>query len=298
MARSSRSTRILALGAGAFATVLAACSLLNGLDADYRLQSAVSGEGGNDGADGNIVDGKSDTNVPIDGGPDGPNIARFCEAKGDAGDVTFCCDWEPGTECKWDTDEESNGTLERSAEDAGRNHSRGLRATVSKPAPSGRVFIRRTIPEKSFNDYAVHTLRFAFSVQQKSSLYTATLGALGFSFTPNAKLTGVSVYGESSTDKIDVSDPPGTLGGSMETVKDGEWRVAEVKMVRQSPGSYKATISVSASTTDDTLRLVDERTFLGGAAATEVLVGAFFTSSEPDGGVVTAIDDVLLTQSK
>jgi len=298
MARTSRSAGVLAV-ASTLAATLVACSLLNGLDADYRPQS-TSGEGGRDGdvdPDGNAIDARNDTDLPADGGVDSASDARFCDLNGDAANVVYCWDFEENTAGSprfgWDDFESTSGSY--AVEDnVGANNSRGLHAIVTKPALSGKAYLRKQIPGP-FNGVVRHELSFAFSVKTKSSLYTASLGALGFG--APLKFMGVSVY-KGNPDGIDVGDPPGGLAGTVETVLPGQWRRATIAMERAGAGTpYTTTISVTSASGTSTQ--VDQRTgFDGGVAPTEILVGAFFTSNDPDGGVETVIDDVLLKQTK
>jgi len=133
-------------------------------------------------------------------------------------------------------------------------------------------------------------------VKTKSSLYGAELGALGFGLP--LKVIGVSVYQAAGKDAIDVSDPPGMLTGSRELVAKGEWRRATITMDRADGGPCTTTIKVTGES-GTTQTEVDSRIgYDGGAALPQVLVGAFFTSPEADGGVETVIDDVLFTQTK
>ncbi|HSO40529.1 MAG TPA: hypothetical protein VLT33_48715 [Labilithrix sp.] len=289
----ARPLRLLAVTAATLATGLAACSLITGLDADYKLQAVVEGGRDSDVEPDTGLDARADTSPLLDGGGDTSADARYCERYGDAANVVYCCDFETAAGgCTWDGDEKTNGTLVEE-DGVGNNGSRGLHATVLKGPAS--LYLRRELP--AFNGFSKHELSFAFTVKTKSSLYGATLGALGLGPTPTLKLIGVSVYKASPKDGIDISDPPGSLTGSSEFVDKGDWRRATITMQRAGAGPYTTTVVVTSKT--GTLTQVDSRLgFDGGAGPTEILVGAFFTSPEPDGGVETVIDDVLVTQTK
>ena len=72
MARPAPPRSALALGvSGSLVLALGACTLLSGLNADYKPQSATLGEGGSDGdvsPDGPEGDAMSDAPVPPEGG--------------------------------------------------------------------------------------------------------------------------------------------------------------------------------------------------------------------------------------
>jgi hypothetical protein len=293
----ARPRRILALAAAVTATALAACSLLTGLDADYKLQANSEAEGGRDGEvppDGNGETG-ADTSVGFDGGRDATTDARFCEQhRADPG-LAFCCDFETAAgKCPWAGEEKTNGTFAEE-DGVGRYGSRGLHATVTRGPASAYVRSELAAPV-AFNSIEKHVLSFAFAVKTKSTLYGAAIGALGFNGTP-FKVTGVSVYQAAGKDAIDVSDPPGMLGGTKESVALGEWRRATITMLRNDAGVYTTTTMVESEVGIPSQ--VDSRGgFDGGAGMTEILFGAFFTSSETGGRVETVIDDILLTQTK
>lgn len=293
----ARPRRGLALAAAVTATALAACSLLTGLDADYKLQPGGEVEGGRDGdmPPDSAVDTGADTSSDRDGGRDATTDARFCERhRGDPG-LAFCCDFEVAEgQCTWTGEEKTNGTFAEE-DGVGRYGSRGLHATVTKGPASTYVRSELAAPVP-FNSIAKHVLSFAFAVRTKSSLYGAAIGALGVSGSP-FKVTGVSVYQATGKDAIDVSDPPGMLTGTRELVAVGEWRRATITMLRNDAGVYTTTTMVDSELGIPTL--VDSRGgFDGAAGVTEILFGAFFTSGETTGRVETSIDDILLTQTK
>lgn len=291
----ARPRRILALAAAAGAgAALAACSLLAGLDADYTLQASAGAEGGRDGdgpPDGGF-DTSADTSVTPDGPLDAGADARFCANHRSDPGLVYCCDFEPETDCAWNASEATGGTI-ADKDGIGRLGSRGLHATVAKPPAS--LYLRRE-RGAAFNAMSKHELSFAFAVKTKSSLYGAALGALGFGLP--LKVIGVSVYKATGKDGIDVSDPPGTLTGSSEYVEQNEWRRATITMIRTDGGPTTTSIKVTkAGQTSETE--VDSRVgYDGGAGLPEILVGAFFTSPEQDGGVETVIDDILFIQTK
>ena len=290
----TRTRRILAFGAAVSATALAACSLLTGLDADYKLQGGGEVEAGRDGdvGDDGGRDAATDTNVGPDGALDGGADARFCaNHQGDPG-VVYCCDFESETDCAWNDSEKTGGTL-ADEDGVGRFGSRGLHAAVTN-APAS-LYMHREVGA-AFNTMGTHELSFAFTVKTKSTLYGAALGALGFG--KPLKVIGVSVYKAPGKDGIDISDPPGTLTGSTESVEPNEWRRATITMSRPDGGPTTTSIRVTkAGSTSETE--VDSRTgYDGGAGLPELLVGAFFTSAEMDGGVETVIDDILFVQTK
>ncbi len=290
----ARPRRILVVGAAVTATALAACSLLTGLDADYKIQASADVEAGPDGKVGD--DGGRDaaddtTNLP-DGALDGGADARFCaNHRGDPG-LVFCCDFESETDCAWNESEKTGGTL-ADEDGIGRFGSRGLHATVATPPAS--LYLHRELGA-AFNAMGKHELSFAFAVKKKSTLYGATLGALGFG--KPFKVIGVSVYAAPGKDGIDISDPPGTLTGTTEYVEPNEWRRATITMTRPDGGPCTTSIKVTkAGQTAESE--VDSRTgYDGGAGLPQLLVGAFFTSGEKDGGVETVIDDILFVQTK
>lgn len=296
MARSLRSARILALGAGALAAALAACSLLTGLDADYKSRAAPGDEGGTDGdatSDGAGRGDARDDTGPGDGGAGGSG--RFCDLNGDAAGVVYCCDFEDNS-CLWDVDEQTLGSF-KIEPNIGANGSSALRATIVKPG--GSVFRSRRLPTGPFNGFRRHEFSFAFSLKTKSSLSTADLGAVGFgTLNPfTLKYVGVAVYKGATQDLIDISSPPG-LNGTHEQVSVGDWRRATIAMDRGTVPTAPYVTTVTVTSAAGTLTQVDMVAFDGGAADTQILVGAFFTSVDPDGGVETVIDDILLKQTK
>ena len=289
-----RSRRLLALAGAATATSLAACSLLTGLDADYKLQGSDDVEAGRDGdiGDDGGRDAAKDTSVVPDGATDAGADARFCaNHQSDLG-LVFCCDFETDTSCAWTDSEKTGGTV-ADEDGVGRFGSRGLRANVVN-APAS-LYMHREIGAP-FNTMAKHELSFAFAVKKKSSLYGATLGALGFG--KPFKVIGVSVYTAPGKDGIDISDPPGMMTGTTEYVEPNEWRRATITMSRADGGPCTTSIKVTKAG-QTAVSEVDSRIgYDGGAGLPEILVGAFFTSPEKDGGVETVIDDILFVQTK
>jgi hypothetical protein len=297
MARPLRSARILALVAGAFTTALVACSLLTGLDADYKLQAASTGDGGKDGDV--VPDGESDAlpdTAQIDGGPDG--TVPFCKRMA-AGPDDFCWDFEESPkqgEPSWgwkDALQAASGVV-TVVDGIGVNKSRALRASLSNPgAESGQAFLHHVLENRpSFASFRRHEMTFSYAITKKNAqLYTAVLGAQGFG-TFAGQYVGASLY-LPGAGTVDVSDPPGSLQGTGAPVVLDQRETATILIERTADGGpYKSTVTVGAAKVQENLAF-DAGT---SDAATEVWIGTFF-SAPGDGGVTAIIDDVLVRQS-
>jgi len=283
----ARARRVLAPVAAVTATALVACSVLTGLDANYKLQESEGGSGRD-----STAEAESETSLLPDGARDAGADGRFCANHLADPGLVYCCDFEPDTNCAWNVSETTGGTI-ADQDGVGRFGSRGLHATVMKPPAS--LYLRRELGA-AFDARSVHELSFAFAVKTKSSLYGATLGALGFGLP--LKVVGVSVYAAPGKDGIDISDPPGRLTGSTEYVEPKEWRRATITMIRADGGPSTTRIRVTKADQTAETEVESLSGYDGGASLPELLVGAFFTSPEKDGAVETLIDDILFTQTK
>lgn len=304
MTRRMRVLALMMLGAA-----VPACSVLAGLTEDYRYApdggTSPTGEGGS--GDGNVdKDGAlPDGFVPgRDGGADAPpdQLAAdggFCEQYGSGANVRFCDDFDLSTSGpKWGWDDYTSSSAALTRENGiGTGGSYAIRSTVtSAPAGGSSASLRRQLGPDQFNAFQTQELSFSFRINKKSTLYGATLGAIGYG--ASLKYIGVSVYTAAPDDGIDISDPPGSLSAPYQTAAVGDWHRAIITMTRTAAGIYSSTIDVTkVGTTGATLRVDGPRAnFAGGTAPTEVLIGTFFSSAT--GGVEVIIDDVLMKQTK
>lgn len=300
----TRRTRGIALVM--FGVAMSACTAIAGLTDEYRLADGggSAGEGGS--ADGNVdKDGAlPDGFVPgTDGGADAlpdqlvATDAGFCQQYGAATDVTYCDDFElatSGPKWGWDDFTTTGATLARET-GIGVKGSAALHAVVAN-APDGgsSAYLRKEVGAAQFNSFRSQELSFSISVKKKSTLYGATVGALGHG--ASLQYIGASVYTAVPNDGIDVSDPPGTLVSPYQTAVVGEWHRVIITMTRMTAGVYSSKVEITAIGTTGATNVVDgpRPGFAGGSTPTEILVGAFFTSAP--GTVETIIDDVLLKQ--
>ena len=301
MARPSRSARLVALVAATLATALVACSLLNGLDADYKLQApGLIGEGGKDGEvdlDGPALDAPADAPTPIDGGGDGSMPTAFC-ASVEAGPNDFCWDFEKAagaTKWGWTDSLATRGSI-TVLDGIGVNSSKALRASITDPgAGSGQAYLRQVVgmAGSKFTDFRNHEMSFSYSITKGTPLYTAALGALGFGGSGN-QYVGASIYASGATPGfVDVSDPPAGMAGTSIPVKLGEWRRVKIALERSGDaGPYAITVSIDGTAVEDV-----PPPFNAGASTmpTQAWVGTFF-SAGGDGGVEAVIDNVLVRQ--
>jgi hypothetical protein len=296
MGRSARAPRLLAaLVAGALATALVACSLLTGLNADYKAAPEEGGKGGD-----------FTTDVPDDarsatagGGGDSSMPTKFCESEqGDAGPNGFCWDFEedpPQVAPNWGWRDSLaiRGTV-AVVDGIGMNKSRALRAGVTNPgASSGHAFLHHVLENSpSFTSFRHHEMSFSYAITNGRNLYTAVLGAQGFGTNAN-QYVGASLYAAGAQGVIDVSDPPGGASGTSFPVKIDEWHRVTILIKRTADsGPYTSTVSVDSTMVQDSLPFNADTS----DASTQIWVGTFF-SSLGDGSVETIIDDVVLRQS-
>ena len=295
-----RTARVLALLGGTFACTLVACSVLTGLDADYKLQTnEQSVEAGKDGdveQDGPTgSDAKADTDVLPDGGKDATVDAFTCPS--DAGPTGWCWDFEKNTvgmpNFGWENYEATLGSYDVVA-GAGVDKSKGLVAKLSAPiASSGQAFLTQTIPGGKFTSFRKHSLSFSYRIVKGTTLYTASLGAIGFGGSGNQYI-GASIYGSPSLKGVvDLSDPPGGALGVSDTVEIGTWKRVKIDIDRAGmSGTYTSKLAIDGTDVQES-----PPPFNAGAstAPTQVWVGAFF-SAMGDGGVEVVIDNVMVSQ--
>ena len=301
MTRRTRGLALVVLG-----VAVSACTAIAGLTDDYHLAGdGTTTEGG--AGDGNVdKDGAlPDGFVAGDGGgSDAPAdqqvTGTFCDQNGGASDVTYCWDFEQATAGPlWGWSDQSTIAATLAVEDSiGMNGSHALHAYVPSAGDGGSTaYLRKQLggPD-TFNSFQMHELSFSFSIKKKGTLYVATLGAFGWG--ANIKYIGVAAYATAGDNGIDVADPPGALASPYQLAPVNEWHRAIITMTRASAGVYTSTVKVTISgTTGPTLTVDANRSgFAGSTQPTEVLVGAFFTSTP--GTIETVIDDVLLKQTK
>jgi len=296
-----RAPRVLALLGGTFACTLAACSVLTGLDADYKLQTGGSvGEAGKDGQveqDGPTGnDARADIDVPPDGGSDAAVDAFACDNV-DSGPPNWCWDFETNTlgapAWGWSNFESTLGSYEVKA-GIGVNSTKALVAKLTAPvASSGQAYLTQTIPGGKFTSFRKHSLSFSYRIVKGTTLYTASLGAIGFGGNGN-QYVGASIYGSpTTTGVVDLSDPPGGALGASDPVALDVWKRAKIDIDRAGDsGTYTTKVAIDGKDVQDS-----PPPFNAGAstAPTQVWVGAFF-SAMGDGGVEVVIDNVMVTQ--
>jgi hypothetical protein len=294
--------RVVVVAAAAAGTLLVACSMLTGLDAEYTERSAT------DAADssptthvaepnGTELDAGADA-APTDAATDANDAAwpaAFCATK-DAGANGFCWDFEgPAGPPNWGwTDNSTVGGALTVVTGTGRNTSRVLRATVTNArSASGNAFLHHSIPGGSFISFRHHELNFAYSVVRRASLYTISLGLLGFGG-GGTQYAGASVYAVPSADGlIDVSNPPGDVNGTSVAVTLGDWKTVHVALNRSgNTNTYAAQVSVDGVAVEDAVSTINAGT---STAPTQIWIGAFY-SALGDGGVEALIDNVIVRQ--
>jgi hypothetical protein len=262
--RSHGARRFVALAA--LTTALAACSLLTGLDADYKLKGAGSeSEGGPpDGPapDVDLPDAKQDGPATIDGGDAGPPVA-YC-ASLDAGSVAtdfFCDDFENseidsdgGLAGEWtgvvNLVGAGTGTVKTMA-DAGRGGSRGLdvvsNTTVGR---SSRVYKSMTHPKES-DQFLEYDLQFDVRVESSTLSYVA-FGLVVFEPFMKVKEHGIAGYGPAAGYKLArqaiVGDPAPTLTYPNEA----KWVHVHVRLNHAAAGTpFTRSITIADVPVDD-----------------------------------------------
>jgi hypothetical protein len=298
----------------AFAVAMGACSVLTGLDGDYQLQSILVGDSGGGGGDGGGMDGtvtptdgptsssdgSQDTNVNVDGGSDSAS-GNFCDTVS-PGPNGFCSDFENGQSGAppfgWDNDDTTNGSL-AVVPNAGVNGSHALHAIATPTgSASGQAYVAKQVGTAKFTAFAKHTLSFDFKLVSSTTLYTASLGALGFGL-GGGQYLGPSVYGSGV---IDLCDPPGGSALPNVAATPGTWQHAQLEFTRSgSSGPYNTTLTIEGAPLPGPTPVGPQPSFDPGTSTlgTWVLVGAFFSSfsSGASPTVDVYIDNVLVTQS-
>ncbi|MBX3185940.1 MAG: hypothetical protein KF819_02950 [Labilithrix sp.] len=289
-----RARLVTCFAIGAFA--LAACNLIAGFESDYTVRAPGSegGEGGGPGDEDAPFDGGTDatsaTDAPLDVQPDG----RFCDFYDAAPrdpTITWCSDFEAAHGSPlfgWTNFENTHG--EAGVEDGiGREGSRALRATVTAASSSARVMLLRG--GDNFLSYRRHELTFALKITRTTTTSTCVLGSLGYNVGTTPYYTGVAVWRLANV--LDVSDTPGGVPKDPPGVEPTPgWHTGKISYERDGGSPfYWAKVTVDNN-------VVDERAFHadGGAGATQVAVGAFYSGAD-DGGVEVVIDNVLLRQT-
>jgi len=261
------------------AGVMAACSILTGLDKDYSLATSTDGatpvdgptgtEGGADGTTGN------DGTAP-DTGPDAP-LLPFCQ-RTDAGPLGFCDDFESttindsGFPSQWNGVRRDNADASVTIEPlTGKDDTRGLVIeNVNPSAGSRQTWVFKTVLGSDPTASAGYEVEFDFKVRDFPLNYAA-IGVLNFvSATPEDH--GVALN-ETPAPHVARVNPPFPGG---EVTVGTAWHHVVIRMVRNGPTgpTFTRSISVDSMSVDSP----DASPSAAGSSKAEIRIGIFYTA--------------------
>ena len=291
----SRARRIAAFAA--LATSLAACSLLTGLDADYKLKGTGGSEGGPEAdgpakPDGPATDGSQD-----DGSSTDSSTPRFCDAL-DGGPNTedyFCTDFEDavfeanGIATGWtavkNTLPDGGATLKLLPEAGNLGLSRGLEVeSYSASVTTGRqTRLDKTLPtNKPADQYLAYEIDFDFRVLKSELDYTA-ISLLVFM----SKEHGLAAYESGPEQVLSREAPAAPL--PMRITNDFAWHHLKLRLTHDTAGTpFAREIKIDNVVVDN----APTGHIIAAGATTELRLGIHNTGNK-EGRALAQFDNVV-----
>ena len=279
--RARRHGSVAALSVAA--TLLGACNLLTGLDADYQLKSGASTEGGTEeggGPDGSSPD-SSKNDAPA---PDASDAStRFCDHY-EAGIDLLCTDFEDGMGANgapagWLP---VNDTVDGGSITVIADPKRGRVLDVTSPNASAsrqtRVYQRLTTGKAS-ELYLAYEVDFDFRLVESTLDYDA-FGLLVFEAQVKSREHGVAGYRAGTDHELSRQAVVGNAPPSLKFTNDMEWHHARIRLTHSDAGApFYRKIQIDTPVGAQNLDDVPGPHVTASGSPTELWLGVFNTSA-------------------